>query len=105
MQLNNFLAAPTTEEGKTVLCDLMKKNEALHKKITELSQDTVVMTETDRNKIKQEHGKMVKEYKKRKRICTDIINAILEGYPKSKKVLIEEIGIETDECVNMPNIS
>lgn len=27
----------------------------------------------------------------------DILNAILESYPKSKKELFDQIGIETDE--------
>lgn len=104
-QLNELLSTPTTEEGRAEQCNLIKKNEALLKKVAELSQCTIKTPEIDRNKIKQEHSKMVKEYNKRKRICTEIINAILEGYPKSKKVLIEEIGIETDEIVNMPKIS
>ncbi|KAK2562087.1 Homologous-pairing protein 2-like protein, partial [Acropora cervicornis] len=29
--------------------------------------------------------------------ATEILNGILEGYPKPKKQLIEDIGIETDE--------
>lgn len=35
-----------------------------------------------------------REYAKRKRLCTEIIDCILEGYPGSKKSLHEEIGIE-----------
>ena len=30
-------------------------------------------------------------------MCTNVIDAILEGYPKSKKDFLEEVGIETDE--------
>ena len=37
------------------------------------------------------------EWRKRKRICMNIVDAILENYPKSKKVLFEEIGLETEE--------
>ncbi len=39
-------------------------------------------------------------------MCLNIIDAILENYPKSKKVLLEEIGIETDEAVGakMPDV-
>jgi 26S proteasome regulatory subunit (ATPase 3-interacting protein) len=46
----------------------------------------------------------VKEYKKRKRICSEIIDSILEGYPKTKKHLIEEVGLETDEEAAMPKL-
>ena len=40
---------------------------------------------------------MIKEWRKRKRLTTDILDAILEGYPKKKKDLFEEVGIETDD--------
>lgn len=39
-------------------------------------------------------------FRKRKRICNDMIDAVLEGYPKSKKTLLEELCVETDEMVN-----
>ena len=32
-------------------------------------------------------------------MCTNIIDAILENYPKSKKDFFEDVGIETDEEV------
>jgi len=32
-------------------------------------------------------------------MCLNVLDAILENYPKSKKVLMEEIGMETDEAV------
>ncbi len=37
------------------------------------------------------------EWKMRKRNATDILDAILETYPKSKRILFEEIGIVLDE--------
>ena len=39
----------------------------------------------------------LQEWRKRKRSCVDVINSILENYPKSKKILLEDIGVETDE--------
>ena len=38
-----------------------------------------------------------KEWCKRKRSCMEVVNSILENYPKSKKILLEDIGVETDE--------
>lgn len=49
--------------------------------------------------IEKEYDKCLNSYKKRKRMCMDMLNAILENYPKSKKDLFEEVGIETDEDV------
>lgn len=38
--------------------------------------------------------------------ATDMMGAILEGYPKSKKEFLEEVGVETDEDhkVTVPNV-
>lgn len=33
--------------------------------------------------------------------ATELLDAILEGYPKSKKQFFEEVGIETDEEHNV----
>jgi len=57
-------------------------------------------------KVKSERQKLVNEWKKRKRMATSMIDMILEGYPKPKKALIEEIGIETDEDmkVSVPEV-
>jgi 26S proteasome regulatory subunit (ATPase 3-interacting protein) len=53
----------------------------------------------DKEKIEKEYGSVLKEYKKRKRLCTEMVEAIFENYPKSKKHLLQEIGIETDDSV------
>ncbi len=34
-------------------------------------------------------------------MCLDVTDAILENYPKSKKVLFEDVGIETEEDVGV----
>lgn len=40
-------------------------------------------------------------WRKRRRMAMDILDAILEGYPKKKKDLFDDIGIETDEDVGV----
>ncbi|KAE8752574.1 hypothetical protein FOCC_FOCC000696 [Frankliniella occidentalis] len=51
----------------------------------------------DRKKVDRLHETMLREYRKRKRMCMDVLEQVLENHPKSKKELIEEIGIVTDE--------
>ncbi|CAJ0967815.1 unnamed protein product [Ranitomeya imitator] len=51
--------------------------------------------------VYSERKQYSKEWRKRKRMATDIFEAILEGYPKSKKQFFEEVGIETDEEHNV----
>ncbi|ELW54981.1 Homologous-pairing protein 2 like protein [Tupaia chinensis] len=52
-------------------------------------------------KVYKERQKYCKEWRKRKRMATELCDAILEGYPKSKKQFFEEVGIETDEDHNV----
>lgn len=64
----------------------------------------VVVSEKDRELVRKNYEKYTKEYRKRKRMCTNILDSILENCPKTKKALYEEIGIETDESVGMPSL-
>lgn len=98
------MAAPTTAEAKEQMTSLGERVEVLRTKLTHLSENTVMVSVEERSKITQEHDKLLKEYRKRKRMCMDVINAIMEGYPKTKKALLEEVGIETDEDVKMPPV-
>ncbi|XP_037955331.1 homologous-pairing protein 2 homolog isoform X1 [Teleopsis dalmanni] len=56
-------------------------------------------TSAEAKKIVNHYNELVDALRKRKRICNDMLDAIMEGYPKSKKALIDDIGIETDEAV------
>lgn len=102
--LKEITATPTNEEAKAQVAELEAKCEALQTKLTSLSQNTVMVSAEERTKISKEHERLGKEYRKRKKMCMEIINGIMEGYPKSKKVLMEEVGIETDEDVKMTPI-
>ncbi|KAF7697834.1 hypothetical protein HF521_004344 [Silurus meridionalis] len=72
---------------------------------TELKELNSSLT-TEREKVYKERILYVKEWKKRKRLAADMMGAILEGYPKSKKEFLEEVGVETDEDhkVKIPNV-
>lgn len=79
--------------------DLNNKWETINGKVKDLDPK-------QNEKVKSQRQKLVTEWKKRKRMATSMIDMILEGYPKPKKALIEEIGIETDEeyKVSVPQI-
>lgn len=52
----------------------------------------------DSAEVEAKYGRYLAAYRKRKRICTELIGHIMEGYPKTKRHLLEDIGIETDEA-------
>ncbi|XP_050541380.1 homologous-pairing protein 2 homolog [Daktulosphaira vitifoliae] len=92
------------KEAENMITELNKSITELKSKLDEVSKNKVCMSEKDKEKIKFNHEKVIKEYRKRKRICMDVLDSILENCPKTKKALFEEIGIETDESVKMPSL-
>ncbi|XP_008047019.1 homologous-pairing protein 2 homolog isoform X2 [Carlito syrichta] len=59
------------------------------------------VTPEEKEQVYRERRKYCKEWRRRKRMATELFDAILEGYPKSKKQFFEEVGIETDEDHNV----
>ena len=55
----------------------------------------------EKEQVYKERQRYHKEWRKHKRMATELSDAILEGYPKSKKQFFEEVGIETDEDHNV----
>ncbi|KAK3927715.1 Homologous-pairing protein 2-like protein [Frankliniella fusca] len=96
-ELKSLLAAPTTDEAESEVVALEKRVQNLRTKLADLTDTYVKVSPEERKKTDREHETMLREYRNRKRICTDMMGQILESYPKSKKDLIEEIGIVTDE--------
>lgn len=72
---------------------------ALKKELKEFEEYAQPISEKERVQICEQYHKYEKEYKSRKKMCREVINGIMENYPKSEKNLLEEIGIETDEDV------
>lgn len=58
-----------------------------------------VVSKEEKRNVEQQHESAVLEWRKRKRLCLGIINAIMETYQKPKKVFMSEVGITTDEEV------
>jgi len=94
----------STEEAKSKVAEMEKTVSELKSQLDQMSKTSAgnVMSLKDRGQVKKEYETVTKEYRKRKRMCTDILDSILENCPKPKKALFEEIGIETDESVGMP---
>ncbi|KAM9456666.1 homologous-pairing protein 2 homolog isoform 1-T1 [Clarias gariepinus] len=93
-ELNNSL---TTAEMTTQIKELKAECEDYRARLDKIKTATNHVTPEEREKVYKERSLYVKEWKKRKRLATDMIGSILEGYPKSKKEFLEEVGVETDE--------
>lgn len=85
----------TIEEAKKQKVKLKERIEVLTNKLDGLMEasGTEDLTETKR-KAEEALNEYSREYSKRKRLCTDILDCILDNYPSSKTELYEEIGID-----------
>lgn len=86
---------------ETIVSDLKSQLNKLQQSSKNNGND---LSEKEKVQVKKDYEKFTKDYRKRKRMCMDILDSILENYPKPKKALFEEIGIETDESVGMPSL-
>lgn len=83
---------------------VLEENKELEKKLEKLSQNKAKVSSDDFKKAQNLKQKSASEWRKRKRICLDMVDAIMEGYPKGKKALLEEIGIDLEETnTNIPS--
>ncbi|XP_025424835.1 homologous-pairing protein 2 homolog isoform X1 [Sipha flava] len=92
------------EEAKRKVAEMEEIVSGLRSQLDQLSGQSGNVPEKERETVKKDYEKITKEYRKRKRMCTEILDSILENCPKSKKALFDEIGIETDESVGMPSL-
>lgn len=97
VQVKYYQNLPDTETALQEISELEKEIIKLDEKVQSLSDCAVKISEDEKNKLNKEFEYYSNQHKKRKRICMDILNSILENYPKKMKVLFEEIGIETDD--------
>eukprot|EP00038_Savillea_parva_P009282 m.182481 g.182481 ORF g.182481 m.182481 type:complete len:211 (-) comp15538_c0_seq1:48-680(-) len=78
-----------------------KANHADRQRLAELKEKAGSMSPKKLKNIKAEHAKRVAQWRKRKRMCNDIIDQVLESGNKKQKDLIEEMGLETDADVGV----
>ncbi|XP_072385858.1 homologous-pairing protein 2 homolog [Diabrotica undecimpunctata] len=78
--------------------NIEQQTEEIKNKLNQYSGKELVCPQK-KSQVLKEYEKFLKETKKRRRIGMDMLNAILENYPKTKKHLFEDIGIETDDDV------
>ena len=88
-------------EAKHEINELEIIVDGLEQRLDKLSNEQNLVTKEEKVNITKKHELAVKEWRKRKRMCTNVMDAILESYPKSKKEFIEEVGIETDEEIGV----
>nr|CAH8874320.1 unnamed protein product [Trichobilharzia regenti] len=96
-ELKKVTSDLTKEEAEAELIQVNDQLNKIKAEVNTLKSNGPRITESDLKSISEGHNKVINEWRKRKRIAMNIIDAVAEGYPSSKKQLMSDIGIETDE--------
>lgn len=100
-ELKELTSVLTTPEMQREIQELKKECADYTKRLQNIKAATNHVTPEEKERVYRDKQKYSKEWRKRKRMATELFDAILEGYPKSKKQFFEEVGIETDEDHNV----
>ncbi|XP_009894126.1 PREDICTED: homologous-pairing protein 2 homolog [Charadrius vociferus] len=100
-ELKDLNSSMTTSEMAREVEELRKDCASYTEKLERIKSATNHVTPEEKEKVCSEQKLYCKEWRRRKRMATELLEAILEGYPKSKKQFFEEVGIETDEDHNV----
>eukprot|EP00054_Salpingoeca_dolichothecata_P003018 m.24874 g.24874 ORF g.24874 m.24874 type:complete len:221 (+) comp13477_c0_seq1:137-799(+) len=100
-ELGGLTSSLTTADAQKELQELEEETANYDARLEPLRNSSEQVSEADRKQVEAALEKNIKFWRKRKRMGNDILGAILENYPKPKKKLYDDIGIETDEAVGV----
>ncbi|XP_052613475.1 homologous-pairing protein 2 homolog isoform X1 [Peromyscus californicus insignis] len=84
-ELKELTSALTTPEMQKEIQELKKECVHYTERLGNIRAATNHVTPEEKEEVYKERQKYCKEWRKRKRMTTELCDAILEGYPKSKK--------------------
>ncbi len=94
---NLLEAAPTLEEALSKHAKLKKENDEKEARLQVLAKEAGAIKTADLDKIKNKFMFNLKEWRRRRRACDEMMDMYLDNVTKTKKAFIKEMGIETDE--------
>ncbi|XP_010007513.1 PREDICTED: homologous-pairing protein 2 homolog [Nestor notabilis] len=100
-ELKDLSSSMTTSEMAKEIEELKKDCESYTEKLERMKSATNHVTPEEKEKVCSEQKLYCREWTPLSLQATELLDAILEGYPKSKKQFFEEVGIETDEEHNV----
>ncbi|XP_072179104.1 homologous-pairing protein 2 homolog [Diadema setosum] len=100
-EIGTLNSALTTGQVRDRIQELTEQCDKKQSRVDKLKSAGNHVSLQEKKAIYSSHETSLKAWRKRKRMAMDILDAILEGYPKTKKELFEDIGVETDEDCNV----
>lgn len=94
--LASLKSSLTLEDAQKEKDTLQQSVKQLTRKLDELMESTGAEDlQESKRKVQENLDEYSREYLKRKKMCTEIIDCILESYPGNKEELYEEVGIDS----------
>ena len=93
-----------TADVLSELAHLSAEVSTMEKRLSDLvsaSGDSRVVSREERDKVAVKRDAALNEWRRRKRMCEAVIDAVLDSYPKSKRILVDDMGVEVDEDVGV----
>lgn len=102
---NKRLAAqPTDAEATKLVEKLREEAEAMEKKLEGLKANTVKVSRKELEASEKKCEKNKSEWRKRKRVCVEIVDKFVEAMGTKKSKFMDDLGIETDEACGITSI-
>ncbi|VDO06842.1 unnamed protein product [Rodentolepis nana] len=95
-ELKSVQSSLSLEEALKLNADIEAQIHEFKRKMAELGSEEPVSPDEFKS-VETKRNSAVVEWRKRKRMAMEIVDAIAENYPKSRIQLMEDMGIETDE--------
>ena len=96
-ELKSLNSSLTTTNALELLKKLRVETSEIEKRLSGLKTNSKSVDANEKRKVTENRKLVITQWRKRKRMTVDLMNAVLEGYPKTKKQFLDEVGIETDE--------
>lgn len=96
-ELRSWNAAKTTDELLQEKDQLLKQVLSLEKRLSALEAAGGQVDPAEKRRVEARMTTAVREWRRRKRMADGVIGMVMESWPKKKKDLLEEVGVETDE--------
>eukprot|EP00002_Diphylleia_rotans_P021923 TRINITY_DN4279_c0_g1_i3.p1 TRINITY_DN4279_c0_g1~~TRINITY_DN4279_c0_g1_i3.p1 ORF type:complete len:248 (+),score=76.70 TRINITY_DN4279_c0_g1_i3:69-812(+) len=97
IELQRLESALTEEEIEQRIKDLNEENAKLAARLERLGDGSKLITEEQKVRANKAFTTAIAEWKKRKRMTTDVISTLAEHADKKTSEIREMIGVETDE--------
>ncbi|NXX72571.1 HOP2 protein, partial [Spizella passerina] len=100
-ELKDLNSSMTTPEIAKEIEALRKDCASYTEKLERIKSATNHVTPEEKEKVCREQQLYRREWRRRKRMATELLDAILEGYPKSKKQFF--VSTEAGLCPRLPS--